>query len=107
MRKIIKGDKIYSKSKGTYHIVDDVETIEGFEIIFTEDIKGFPFDDVKKCVNSFADFLDKKLNKQDIDEGEYNSFVKSIASKLTEPIILYDVDLFLKTGIWIKQSQAY
>jgi hypothetical protein len=82
MNEIIQGDKIFSNSSKSFHIVDGVEIIEGFTLVFTEDVKCFPINDVRKCINSWSDFLEKKMNDEKIDEVEYNSFIKDMALKM-------------------------
>jgi hypothetical protein len=105
MSQINKGDRIYSKTSNSYHIVDNVEFIGGYELVFTEDSKCFPINFVSKCVNSFYEFLEKKFCGDSIPEEEYDYFVQSIAEQLPQtPIESYDLKLFVDTGVWIKRS---
>jgi len=105
MSQINKGDTIYSKTSNTYHIVDDIEFIGGYELVFTKDTQCFPINSVSKCINSFYEFLEKKYCGEPISEKEYNYFVQSIAEQLPQiPIESYDLKLYMDTGVWIKRS---
>lgn len=107
MTKINKGDKIYSNTSQNFHTVDGIEYIEGYKLVFTEDLKCFPIQEVRKCIDSCYDYLEKKFRKEDITEKEYDYFIKSFSEKLNNPIYLYDVDLYCDTGLLIKRSPTY
>lgn len=107
MEQIIKGDKIFSESTQKFHIIDEIQIIQGVELYFTLDSKCFLKQQVKKCINSFTDFIEKQLNEEIVDENELSEFVKTISKKFDSKITLYDIDLFIETGVLIKRSLIY
>ncbi len=48
MLKISIGNKIKSLSKKTTHVVESIEIFENQTVVFTEDVKCFPIEDVQK-----------------------------------------------------------
>jgi hypothetical protein len=48
------GSKIRSLTKKTTHVIESIETVEGKTVIFTEDTKCFPAEDVKEHYDSFV-----------------------------------------------------
>jgi hypothetical protein len=60
MFKLTIGDKIKSLSKKSTHVVESIEIVENQTVIYTEDIKCFPIEDVQKNYDSFvAEFFTK------------------------------------------------
>ncbi len=60
MLKISIGNKIKSLSKKTTHVVESIEIFENQTVVFTEDVKCFPIEDVQKNYDSFvAEFFTK------------------------------------------------
>lgn len=71
------GDKIRSISKKSKHIVESVESFEEVTVIFTEDVKCFPVDDVEKDYDSFiAEYFLKIFNGITPNQEEKNKFKK-------------------------------
>ena len=66
MYELSKGDKIYSKTSNSVHIVEEVETISDITVVFTEDSKCFPLSEVEKHLDSFLAYYFSKLFKQEI-----------------------------------------
>lgn len=54
MLKLIKGDKIKSVSSKTIHIIESIEVFENQTVVFTEDVKCFPIEDVERNYDSFV-----------------------------------------------------
>jgi hypothetical protein len=72
MEKIDKNYKIKSLKYGTFHIVDDIEVIDGVTVVYTEDSKCFPVYEVEKF-NPFKEFINynekkSKGEKSNLDE---------------------------------------
>jgi hypothetical protein len=56
MEKIDKNDKIKSLKYGTFHIVDEIEVIDGVTVVYTKDSKCFPLYEITKF-NPFKEFI--------------------------------------------------
>jgi hypothetical protein len=54
MLKLAIGNKIKSLSKKSTHIVESIEVIENQTVVFTEDVKCFPIEDVQRNYDSFV-----------------------------------------------------
>jgi len=48
------GSKIRSLTKKTTHVIESIETVEGKTVIFTEDTKCFPVEDITQHYESFV-----------------------------------------------------
>jgi hypothetical protein len=48
------GQKIKSLTKKSTHVIESIETVEGKTVIFTEDVKCFPIEDVERHYDSFV-----------------------------------------------------
>lgn len=48
------GSKIRSLTKKSTHVIESIETVEGKTVIFTEDVKCFPIEDVTQHYDSFV-----------------------------------------------------
>lgn len=107
MEQLSIGDKIYSQTTDSFHIVESLENIEGYDLVFTEDIKCFPLESVSKSIKTFYDLFEKTVNNQHISEREYDSFFKDINRELNISIELFDIHIFAQTGVKIKPFQAY
>lgn len=71
------GDKIRSISKKTKHVVESVESVSDITVIFTEDIKCFPIQDVEKDYDSFvAEYFIKIFNGVTPNQEEKEKFKK-------------------------------
>jgi len=53
MFKLTIGDKIKSLSKKSTQVVESIEIVENQTVIYTEDIKCFPIEDVERNYDSF------------------------------------------------------
>lgn len=105
MKNILKGDKIYAPQSDTIHLVDAVETIEGYELVFTEDKKCFQSHKVRKTLTSFFDFVDRKLIGEELSQKELDSLVETYSSEFKSfEAVRYDINLFVQTGILVRLS---
>ena len=66
MIELLKGDKIYSKTSKSVHIVEEVETICDITVVFTEDSKCFPLSDVEKHSDSFLSYYFLKVFRKEV-----------------------------------------
>jgi hypothetical protein len=48
------GQKIKSLTKKSTHVIESIETVEGKTVVFTEDVKCFPIEDVERHYDSFV-----------------------------------------------------
>ena len=48
------GSKIRSLTKKSTHVIESIETVEGKTVVFTEDVKCFPIEDVTQHYDSFV-----------------------------------------------------
>lgn len=48
------GLKIRSLTKKSTHVIESIETVEGKTVVFTEDVKCFPIEDVTQHYDSFV-----------------------------------------------------
>jgi hypothetical protein len=59
------GSKIRSLTKKTTHVIESIETVEGKTVIFTEDMKCLPLEDVTQHYDSFvAEYFIKVFSGQ-------------------------------------------
>lgn len=82
MCKIQIGDKIRSISKKTEHIVESLETIGNQTVLFTEDIKCFPLEDIEKEYDSFVSEYFLKIFSGQKPTIEEEKKLKEIISKM-------------------------
>jgi hypothetical protein len=54
MLKLTIGDKIKSLTKKSIHVIESIEVVDNQTVIFTEDIKCFPIEDVQRNHDSFV-----------------------------------------------------
>ena len=60
MFKLTIGDKIKSLSKKSTHVIESIETVENQTVVYTEDIKCFPIEDIERNYDSFiSEFFTK------------------------------------------------
>lgn len=60
MLKLNVGDKIKSLSKKSTHVIESFEVVEKQTVVFTEDIKCFPIEDIERIYDSFiAEYFTK------------------------------------------------
>jgi hypothetical protein len=89
MEKIDKNDKIKSLKYGTFHVADEIEIIDGITVVYTEDSKCFPYNEIEKIneiefyKNSFVSVLEESskdnsnLLKIQVDESPEEYFNRS------------------------------
>jgi hypothetical protein len=71
MKKLFKGDYILNSRHNTYHHVESIENFENKIVVFTEDSKCFPLEELSKVSKSLlGNFFYKLLTKQKISEKE-------------------------------------
>jgi hypothetical protein len=71
MKKLFKGDYVLNSKHNTYHHVESIEDFDNKIVVFTEDSKCFPLEEVTKVTKSLlGDFFYKLLTKQKISEKE-------------------------------------
>lgn len=74
---ITKGCQITNVINNTIHIVDDIEVINGQKLIFTEDMKCFPYHECELIQSSSMELanvtktLIDNLKKSELDLGEW------------------------------------
>lgn len=71
MKKLFKGDYVLSSKYKTYHYVESIEDFGTQIVVFTEDSKCFPLEEVNEVSKSLlGNFFYKLLTKQKISEKE-------------------------------------
>lgn len=76
------GSKIMSLAKKTIHVVESIETVEGKTVIFTEDTKCFPAEDVKEHYDSFvAEYFMKVFSGQEPTIEDQEKMKKIFSAK--------------------------
>jgi hypothetical protein len=76
------GSKIRSLAKKTIHVIESIETVEGKTVIFTEDTKCFPAEDVKEHYDSFvAEYFMKVFSGQEPTVEDREKMKKIFSAK--------------------------
>jgi hypothetical protein len=76
------GQKIKSLTKKSTHVIESIETVEGKTVIFTEDVKCFPIEDIEKHYDSFLSEYFLKVFSGQTPTSEEDKKLKEIFEKL-------------------------
>ena len=72
------GQKIKSLTKKSTHVIESIETVEGKTVVFTEDVKCFPIEDVAQHYDSFVAEYFLKVFSGDTPTKEEDEKLKKI-----------------------------
>jgi len=78
------GQKIKSLTKKSTHVVESIETVDGKTVVFTEDVKCFPIEDVAQHYDSFVAEYFLKVFSGRVPTREEDEKLKKIFQKKTE-----------------------
>jgi len=101
---ITQGSKILNLKNGTIHIVDGIEIINNEKLIFTKDVKCFPYEEVK-LYNSVDEVQEAfYLVLKSISEGrmKFDGYAMPDGYDMPDPISKIETKKNIFTRIWEK-----
>jgi hypothetical protein len=103
MSKIIKGSKIKNNKLGTFHVVESVEIYDEVTLVYTEDVKCFPTNEIERIVplheklcNLFLSWVSSDGVIHNPDRETTDELDRLLTSKCTPEMIREDFDKMLK-----------